>query len=163
MSPCPFPRTVTIPPYLIYMYEKDLALNNLQRLICYKTKPKYSSYLSMAGEKIDSYFCFQLRRASGFFNLVTAIGLRERKLNLNQLLKNDRVSHLPKAKRSDRYIHGFLYININTLVPVVQWLLSQDMDTVTRVQILDLTDCISHSTNILGKGMNPKYSPSSNG
>ena len=28
------------------------------------------------------------------------------------------------------------------------------MDTVTRVQILDETDCISHSTNTLGKGMN---------
>ena len=28
------------------------------------------------------------------------------------------------------------------------------MDTATRVQILDLTDCISHSPNILGKGMN---------
>ena len=25
--------------YLIYMYKKDLALNNLQRLICHKTKP----------------------------------------------------------------------------------------------------------------------------
>ena len=29
------------------------------------------------------------------------------------------------------------------------------MDTATRVQILDETDCISHSTIILGKGMNP--------
>ena len=48
-------------------------------------------------------------------------------------------------------------------VPVVQWLSSQDMDTATRVQILDLTDCISHTTNTLGKGMNPKYSPSSYG
>ena len=25
--------------YLIYMYKKDLALNNLQWLICHKTKP----------------------------------------------------------------------------------------------------------------------------
>ena len=48
-------------------------------------------------------------------------------------------------------------------VPVVQWLSSLDMDTATRVQILDLTDCISHSTNTLGKGMNLKYSPSSYG
>ena len=31
---------------------------------------------------------------------------------------------------------------------------SQEMDTATRVQILDETDCISHSTNTLGKGMN---------
>ena len=29
------------------------------------------------------------------------------------------------------------------------------MDTVTQVQILDESDCISHSTNSLGKGMNP--------
>ena len=25
--------------YLIYMYKKDFAWNNLQKLICYKTKP----------------------------------------------------------------------------------------------------------------------------
>ena len=29
------------------------------------------------------------------------------------------------------------------------------MDTAKRVQILEETDCISHGTNILGKGMNP--------
>ena len=28
------------------------------------------------------------------------------------------------------------------------------MNTVTRVQILDEPDCISHRTNTLGKGMN---------
>ena len=44
-------------------------------------------------------------------------------------------------------------------VPVVQSLSSQEMDTATRVQILDLTDCISHSTNTLGKGMNPIILP----
>ena len=33
------------------------------------------------------------------------------------------------------------------------------MDTATRVQILDKTDCISHSTNTLGKGMNPIILP----
>ena len=33
------------------------------------------------------------------------------------------------------------------------------MDTVTRVQILDETDCISHSTNTRGKGMNPIILP----
>ena len=32
-------------------------------------------------------------------------------------------------------------------------------DTATRVQILDETDCISHSTNTLGKGMNPIILP----
>ena len=42
------------------------------------------------------------------------------------------------------------------------WILSGQfykMDTVTRVQILDETDCISHSTNTLGKGMNPIILP----
>ena len=34
-----------------------------------------------------------------------------------------------------------------------------EMDTATRVQILDETDCISHSTNTLGEGMNPIILP----
>ena len=34
------------------------------------------------------------------------------------------------------------------------WLSPLEMDTATRVQILDEADCISHSTNTLGKGMN---------
>ena len=42
---------------------------------------------------------------------------------------------------------------------MVQWLSSEDMDTATRVQILDLTDCISHCNNTLGKGMNPNILP----
>ena len=29
--------------YLIYMYKKDSALNNLQELICYKTKPNQTN------------------------------------------------------------------------------------------------------------------------
>ena len=33
------------------------------------------------------------------------------------------------------------------------------MDTAPQVQILDETDCISHSTNILGKAMNPIILP----
>ena len=33
------------------------------------------------------------------------------------------------------------------------------MDMATRVQILDETDCISHSTNTLWKGMNPIILP----
>ena len=33
------------------------------------------------------------------------------------------------------------------------------MDTATQVQILDETDCISHSTNTLGKCMNPIILP----
>ena len=33
------------------------------------------------------------------------------------------------------------------------------MDMVTRVHILDKADCISYSTNTLGKGMNPIILP----
>ena len=44
-------------------------------------------------------------------------------------------------------------------MPVVKWLSSLEMDTATRVQILDETDCISHSTNTLGKGVNPIIFP----
>ena len=33
------------------------------------------------------------------------------------------------------------------------------MDTVPWVQILDETDCISHSTNTFGKGKNPIILP----
>ena len=33
------------------------------------------------------------------------------------------------------------------------------MDTAIRVQILDETDCISHSINTIGKGMNPVILP----
>ena len=35
----------------------------------------------------------------------------------------------------------------------------EGMDSATWVQILDETDCISHSTNTLGKGMNPIILP----
>ena len=35
--------------------------------------------------------------------------------------------------------------------------------TTTWVQILDETDCISHSTNNLGKGMNPIILPTAMG
>ena len=33
------------------------------------------------------------------------------------------------------------------------------MDTAPQVQILDETDCISHSTHTLGKGINPIILP----
>ena len=45
------------------------------------------------------------------------------------------------------------------LMPVVSWLSLQEMDTATRAQNLDETDCISHSTNTLGKGINPIILP----
>ena len=35
--------------YLIYMYKEDLALNNLQRLICHKTNPTKN--------KIEYFYC----------------------------------------------------------------------------------------------------------
>ena len=44
----------------------------------------------------------------------------------------------------------------------ILWLMCQPYDKkymATRVQILDETDCISHSTNTLGKGMNPIILP----
>ena len=44
-------------------------------------------------------------------------------------------------------------------MPVVLWLSSQDVDTTSQVQILDEPDCISHSTNTLGKGMNRNILP----
>ena len=31
--------------YLIYMYKEDLALNNLQWLICHKTQPNQNIYI----------------------------------------------------------------------------------------------------------------------
>ena len=34
--------------YSIYMYKEDLALNNLQCLICLKTKPNQTIYLARA-------------------------------------------------------------------------------------------------------------------
>ena len=37
------------------------------------------------------------------------------------------------------------------------------LDTATRVQILDQTDCISHNTNTIGKGMNPIIFPPATG
>ena len=41
----------------------------------------------------------------------------------------------------------------------LQWLSSQEMNTAIRVQNLDETDCISHSTNTLEKDMNPIILP----
>ena len=34
--------------YLIYMYKEDLALNNLQWLICHKTKPNTVKWLNLS-------------------------------------------------------------------------------------------------------------------
>ena len=42
---------------------------------------------------------------------------------------------------------------------LLRQLSSRKMNTVTQVQILDETDCISHSTDTLGKGMNPIILP----
>ena len=48
---------------------------------------------------------------------------------------------------------------INTIVGGARGVMVTEMDTVARVQILDETCCISHSTNTLGKGMNPIILP----
>ena len=39
------------------------------------------------------------------------------------------------------------------------WMLIDQRKEMTQVQILDETDCISQSTNTLGKGMNPIIIP----
>ena len=57
------------------------------------------------------------------------------------------------------FASSWLAVSIFGKVSVVLWLSSQDVDTTTRVQILDEPDYISHSTNTLGKGMNPKILP----
>ena len=54
------------------------------------------------------------------------------------------------------YIYIYIYIYICVCVCVcVWWLLSQEMDPVTRVQNLDEAVCILHFANTLRKGMNP--------
>ena len=57
----------------------------------------------------------------------------------------------------------FIYMNVDLCQHVGGafdvLVIVKEMDTVTRVQILDETDCISHSTNTLGKGMNPVILP----
>ena len=42
---------------------------------------------------------------------------------------------------------------------VVGWFPSLEVDTVTDVQVLDDTVCISHSANTLRKDMNPTIFP----
>ena len=39
--------------YLIYMYKEDLALNNLQRLICHKTQTKLTDSWLSYSQPID--------------------------------------------------------------------------------------------------------------
>ena len=55
------------------------------------------------------------------------------------------------------YHRKSIYLSI--YLSMYPWLSSLQMDTVTRVQILDEIDCILHSTNTLGKGMNPIILP----
>ena len=52
----------------------------------------------------------------------------------------------------------YIYIYIYHHVVVMQWL-SKLMDTMNCVQILDEPIYISHSTDTLGKGMNPIIFP----
>ena len=47
--------------YLIYMYKRDLVLNNLQGLICHKTKPNQTKpyILVVGGYALFSYVPFR--------------------------------------------------------------------------------------------------------
>ena len=68
------------------------------------------------------------------------------------------IAMIPFNERLRQSTGGYKYYKSQE-VPVVQLLSSQELDTATRVQILDETDCISHSTNTLGEGMNPIILP----
>ena len=68
--------------YLMYMYEKNFALNNLQGLICHKTKPNQKSSLlvcnfaSLSLEIRVQLFSFSFRFSSFccfLFNFVLAL------------------------------------------------------------------------------------------
>ena len=53
-----------------------------------------------------------------------------------------------------------MYIHACTLeVSIVKWLSSLEMDPANRVQVMDKTDCISHSANILKKDIHPTILP----
>ena len=43
--------------YLIYMYKQDMALNNLQWLICHKTGPTQAKKNNCLMKHISSYDC----------------------------------------------------------------------------------------------------------
>ena len=45
------------------------------------------------------------------------------------------------------------------MIVTIVFCIVYEMDTATRVQILDKANCISHSSNTLGKGMNPIILP----
>ena len=49
------------PIYLIYMYKKDLALNNLQWLICHKTQPNQIIYIPYISLKRILYYSHNQR------------------------------------------------------------------------------------------------------
>ena len=39
----------------------------------------------------------------------------------------------------------------------IQWLSLWELESVTRVQILDKTVCVSYNANVLGKGINSSF------
>ena len=62
-----------------------------------------------------------------------------------------------------RYLYN---ITVCIKMIIIQWKeleVPVEMDTAKRVQILAETECISHSTNTLGKGMNPIILPTAMG
>ena len=73
--------------------------------------------------------------------------------------------HIHQFSRPVVYLSAFSYSEngsyylIKRRFPWCNGYRRREMDTVTRVQTLDETDCISHSINTIGKGMNPVIPP----
>ena len=80
-------------------------------------------------------------------------------VKLKESKKNDKYQDLARELKKlwSRKVTVILIV-IGVLGTVTKGLI-KEMDTATRVQILDETDCISYSTNTLGKGMNPIILP----
>ena len=85
--------------------------------------------------------------------------------------KSQRISKSPQVSRTLLSIltnlhNGVVYMVSTHIITIIisrgargVMVIVADMDTVTRVQNLDETDCISHNTNNLGKGMNLNILP----
>ena len=166
-----------------------MVLNNLQRLICHKTQianqpiiqfvdgtltsivtPGQSGsgrnsnewvlcslQMSRTGASSSYFVSLQLRipflvGQSAYYNSCRLSGSTDRKK------KRENFKFLTKELSFMVFrLIGIAFFFLE--VPLGKWLSSQELDTATRVQILDEADCISHSTNTLGKGMNPIILP----
>ena len=78
---------------------------------------------------------------------------------VSRLMAGSKVSMLHMQSSEKILSHSIRVIEIDThrytQVPLVWWLFSYEMHTETKVQIFDKAVCISHSSNTLGKAMNP--------